>query len=100
MAHKKGVGSSRNGRDSKPKMRGVKKYGGQLVKPGMIIVRQCGTKIKPGENVGLGRDYTIYSLIDGYVTFERYSKFQKQVSVYAPSAFEEPLTAEDTGVSA
>jgi large subunit ribosomal protein L27 len=82
MAHKKGVGSSRNGRDSNPKMRGVKLYGGQAVKPGMIIVRQCGTKIRPGKNVGLGRDYTIYSMIDGVVTFEPYSQNQKQVSVY------------------
>ena len=82
MAHKKGVGSSRNGRDSKPKMRGVKKYGGEVVKPGMIIVRQCGTKIRPGKNVGLGRDYTIYSMIDGVVTFEPYTQGQKMVSVY------------------
>jgi large subunit ribosomal protein L27 len=82
MAHKKGVGSSRNGRDSKPKMRGVKRYGGEHVKPGMIIIRQCGTKVRPGTNVGLGRDYTIYSMIDGVVTFEQYSSTQKMVSVY------------------
>ncbi len=82
MAHKKGVGSSRNGRDSKPKMRGVKKYGGEVVKPGMIIIRQVGTKVRPGVNVGLGRDYTIYSMIDGVVTFEPYSSTQKKVSVY------------------
>ncbi len=82
MAHKKGVGSSRNNRDSNPKMRGVKKYGGEVVKPGMIIVRQCGTKIRPGVNVGLGRDFTIYSMIDGVVTFEPYSRYQKKVSVY------------------
>lgn len=88
MAHKKGVGSSRNGRDSQPKMRGVKSYGGQRVNPGTIIVRQCGTKFKPGENVGLGRDYTIYSLIDGVVTFEPYSRQQKQVSVYPVAAAE------------
>jgi large subunit ribosomal protein L27 len=81
MAHKKGVGSSRNGRDSKPKMRGVKRFGGERVKPGSIIVRQCGTKIKPGENVGLGRDYTIYSMIDGVVYFQPYSRTQKKVSV-------------------
>jgi large subunit ribosomal protein L27 len=86
MAHKKGVGSSRNGRDSNPKMRGVKLYGGQAVKPGMIIVRQCGTKIRPGNNVGLGRDYTIYSLIDGVVTFEPHSQHQKKVSVYPVDA--------------
>jgi large subunit ribosomal protein L27 len=85
MAHKKGVGSSRNGRDSKPKMRGVKRYGGELVKPGTIIVRQCGTKVRPGTNVGLGRDYTIYSMIDGFVTFEQYSRTQKMVSVYPAS---------------
>jgi large subunit ribosomal protein L27 len=82
MAHKKGVGSSRNNRDSKPKMRGVKKYGGEVVKPGMIIVRQCGTKIRPGTNVGLGRDYTIYAMIDGVVKFEPYSRDQRMVSVY------------------
>ena len=93
MAHKKGVGSTRNGRDSKPKMRGVKLFGGQAVKPGMIIVRQCGTKIRPGNNVGLGRDYTIYAMIDGVVTFEPYSQTQKQVSVY-------PRVAETTDVSA
>jgi large subunit ribosomal protein L27 len=83
MAHKKGVGSSRNGRDSKPKMLGVKRYGGELVQPGAIIVRQRGTKIKPGDNVGLGRDHTIYAKIDGIVTFAPYSRDQKQVSVYA-----------------
>jgi large subunit ribosomal protein L27 len=81
MAHKKGVGSSRNGRDSKPKMRGVKRYGGEHVIPGNIIVRQCGTKIKPGQNVGLGRDYTIYALIEGKVFFQPYSRTQKMVSV-------------------
>jgi large subunit ribosomal protein L27 len=100
MAHKKGMGSSRNGRDSKPKMRGVKRYGGQLVRPGTIIVRQCGTKIKPGENVGLGRDYTIYALIDGYVTFEPYTKTQRQVSVYPVSASEPVADSVDTGAGA
>jgi large subunit ribosomal protein L27 len=88
MAHKKGVGSSRNGRDSKPKMLGVKRYGGEVVRPGAIIVRQRGTKIKPGDNVGLGRDHTIYAKIDGVVTFAPYSRNQKQVSVYA-----EPVAA-------
>lgn len=83
MAHKKGVGSSRNGRDSNPKMLGVKRYGGERVQPGVIIVRQRGTKIKPGANVGMGRDYTIYSLIEGVVTFEHHSRSQKRVSVYA-----------------
>jgi large subunit ribosomal protein L27 len=86
MAHKKGVGSSRNGRDSKPKMLGVKRYGGEVVRPGAIIVRQRGTKIKPGDNVGLGRDHTIYAKIDGVVTFAPYSRDQKQVSVYAVPA--------------
>ena len=81
MAHKKGVGSSRNGRDSKPKMRGVKAYGGEHVVPGNIIVRQTGTKIKPGKNVGLGRDYTIYALVEGVVKFQPYSRDQKMVSV-------------------
>ena len=92
MAHKKGVGSSRNGRDSKPKMLGVKKYGGEAVKPGTIIVRQCGTKIRPGVNVGLGRDYTIYSMIDGVVKFEPFSSDQKKVSVYPAAAAAEGVT--------
>jgi large subunit ribosomal protein L27 len=81
MAHKKGVGSSRNGRDSNPKMLGVKRYGGELVLPGNIIVRQNGTKIKPGANVALGRDYTIYAKVAGYVEFRHYSRTQKQVSI-------------------
>ena len=83
MAHKKGVASSRNGRDSKPKMLGVKRYGGEHVRSGAIIVRQRGTKIKPGVNVGLGRDHTIYAKVEGIVTFEPYSRDQKMVSVYA-----------------
>ncbi len=69
MAHKKGMGSSRNGRDSKPKMLGVKRYDGQLVTAGSIIVRQRGTKIRPGVHVGVGRDHTLFALIDGYVKF-------------------------------
>jgi large subunit ribosomal protein L27 len=85
MAHKKGVGSSRNGRDSKPKMRGVKRYGGEVVRPGSIILRQCGTAVRPGANVGLGRDFTIYSMIDGVVKFEDYSRNQKMVSVVPAS---------------
>jgi len=93
MAHKKGLGSTRNGRDSNPKMRGVKLYGGQAVKPGMIIVRQCGTKIRPGNNVGLGRDYTIYSMIDGVIKFEPYAQGQKQVSVYPTLVAAEAETA-------
>jgi len=71
MAHKKGQASSRNNRDSNPKFRGVKAYGGELVTAGSIIVRQCGTKFHPGTNVGLGRDYTIFALIDGKVEFDR-----------------------------
>lgn len=82
MAHKKGVGSSRNGRDSKPKYRGVKRYDGQVVRNGNIIVRQCGTRIYPGVNVGLGRDYTLYATADGRVKFEPYGKYGKKVSVY------------------
>lgn len=70
MAHKKGQGSSRNGRDSKPKMRGVKRYGGQIVKAGEILVRQCGTKFYPGPGVGIGRDFTLFALRPGQVKFE------------------------------
>ncbi len=83
MAHKKGGGSTRNGRDSIGQRRGVKKFGGEFVKAGNILVRQCGTKFHPGENVGLGNDYTIFSLIDGNVKFERKGKNQKKVSVYS-----------------
>lgn len=86
MAHKKAGGSSKNGRDSNPKMRGVKRYGGQKVKIGEILVRQVGTVFHPGRNVGLGRDFTIYALVDGIVTFERYDKTRKQVSVYPATA--------------
>ena len=82
MAHKKAGGSTRNGRDSNPKMRGVKRYGGQVVNAGEIIVRQVGTVFHPGRGVGLGRDFTIYAMIPGVVTFERYDKTRKQVSVY------------------
>ncbi|MEJ5342985.1 MAG: 50S ribosomal protein L27 [Thermogutta sp.] len=71
MAHKKGQGSSRNGRDSNPQYRGVKFFGGQFVKAGTILVRQLGTKFHPGNNVGVGRDYTLYALVDGYVKFDR-----------------------------
>ena len=71
MAHKKGQGSSRNGRDSNAQYRGVKKYGGEAVTAGSIIIRQCGTKWHPGRGVGMGRDYTIYSLVDGEVFFDR-----------------------------
>jgi large subunit ribosomal protein L27 len=82
MSHKKAGGSSRNGRDSAGQRMGVKKYGGQLVRAGNIIVRQRGTKLHPGINVGLGKDYTIYAKIDGIVTFERFGKTKKKVSVY------------------
>lgn len=81
MAHKKGAGSTKNGRDSNSKRLGVKKYGGEYVIPGNIIVRQRGTKLHPGENVGIGKDYTIFSLIDGQVTFET-KRGRKYVSVY------------------
>lgn len=82
MAHKKGTGSTRNGRDSNAKRLGVKRYGGQLVKAGNILVRQRGTKFHPGNNVGCGNDYTLFALIDGIVTFERRGKNRKKVSVY------------------
>ena len=71
MAHKKGQGSSRNGRDSNPKYRGVKKFGGEFVRAGYILVRQVGTKFLPGRNVGMGRDFTLFALRDGYVMFDR-----------------------------
>jgi large subunit ribosomal protein L27 len=83
MAHKKGTGSTRNGRDSNAKRLGVKKYGGQTVQAGNIIIRQRGTKYHPGENVGRGNDDTLFSLIDGIVTFERKGKNRKKVSVYS-----------------
>lgn len=82
MAHKKGTGSTRNGRDSNSKRLGVKRYGGQTVTAGSILVRQRGTKIHPGNNVGLGRDDTLFALVDGIVTFERKGKSKKKVSVY------------------
>jgi large subunit ribosomal protein L27 len=82
MAHKKGVGSSRNGRDSAGQRLGVKVFGGQVINAGSIIIRQRGTRFHPGYNVGLGRDYTLFALIDGVVTFERKDKTRKQVSVY------------------
>jgi large subunit ribosomal protein L27 len=82
MAHKKGQGSSRNGRDSNSQRRGIKVYGGEKINAGSIIVRQVGTKIHPGNNVGLGKDYTIFSLINGVVKYERLDKTRKKVSVY------------------
>lgn len=82
MAHKKGQGSSRNGRDTAGKRRGVKMFGGQRVSAGNIIVRQLGTRIHPGDGVGMGRDYTLYARIDGVVKFERLGRDKKRVSVY------------------
>jgi large subunit ribosomal protein L27 len=82
FAHKKGMGSSRNGRDSNAQRLGVKRFGGQLVSAGSIIVRQRGTKIHPGNNVGIGKDDTLFAKMDGYVTFERVGKDDKQVSIY------------------
>ncbi len=83
MAHKKGMGSTRNGRDSEAKRLGVKKFGGEIVKAGNIIVRQRGTKVHPGNNVGIGSDDTLFALIDGKVQFESHRRDRKQVSVYA-----------------
>jgi large subunit ribosomal protein L27 len=86
MAHKKGVGSSRNGRDSQPKRRGVKAFDGELLSAGSIIVRQCGTRIRPGQNVGLGRDFTLFALADGLVKFGWARKGQREVSIVPPQA--------------
>lgn len=83
FAHKKGVGSTKNGRDSESKRLGVKRADGQFVQAGSIIVRQRGSAVRAGENVGVGKDYTLFALIDGKVKFEHYSKSQKKVSVYA-----------------
>jgi len=88
MAHKKGQGSSRNGRDSPGQRRGVKVYAGQVVQPGNIIIRQCGTRIHPGINVGMGRDYTLFAKINGIVRYERVGKDRKRVSVYEQVAAE------------
>lgn len=85
MAHKKGQGSSRNGRDSSGQRRGVKVFGGEVAKAGNILVRQVGTKIHPGKNVGLGRDYTLFATIDGIVKYERLGKDRRRVSVYPPA---------------
>jgi large subunit ribosomal protein L27 len=83
MAHKKGQGSSRNGRDSNAQRRGVKVFGGEKINAGSIIVRQVGTRIHPGNNVGMGKDFTLFSLINGVVKYERLDKTRKKVSVYA-----------------
>ena len=83
MAHKKGQGSTRNGRDSKGQRRGVKRFGGERVTAGSILVRQLGTRIHPGNNVGMGRDYTLFAKVDGVVQYEKKNRVRKQVSVYA-----------------
>ncbi len=83
MAHKKAGGSSKNGRDSNAQRRGIKRYGGNVVRAGNILVRQLGTKIHPGINVGMGRDYTLFALVDGVVSYERLGRSRKKVSVYA-----------------
>jgi large subunit ribosomal protein L27 len=83
MAHKKAGGSSKNGRDSNAQRRGVKIYGGQKVKAGNILIRQLGTRIHPGENVGIGKDYTLFAKIDGVVSYERFGRSRKKASVYA-----------------
>jgi len=84
MAHKKGQGSTRNGRDSPGQRRGVKVYAGQTARAGNILVRQLGTKIHPGQNVGMGRDYTLFAKIDGIVQYERVGKDRRRVNVFAP----------------
>lgn len=96
MAHKKGVGSSRNGRDSNSKRLGVKLYDGNVVRSGGIIVRQKGTKFHPGNNVGMGRDYTLFSLVDGLVKFEAVSRDRKRVSVYPAQAEQQAVQLAET----
>lgn len=86
MAHKKAGGSSKNGRDSNSQRRGVKRFGGQIVRAGNILVRQLGTVIHPGKNVGLGRDYTLFAMVDGVVTYEDFGRDRKRVSVYPVEA--------------
>ncbi|MEE8443156.1 MAG: 50S ribosomal protein L27 [Dehalococcoidia bacterium] len=88
MAHKKGGGSSRNGRDSNGQRLGVKRYGGHLVRAGTIIVRQRGTKIRPGRNVGMGRDHTLFALIDGHVMFDHATKERRRANIEAVQAGE------------
>ncbi len=82
MSHKKAAGSTKNGRDSNAQRRGVKKFGGEMISAGTIIVRQVGTKIHPGNNVGMGKDYTLFAKMDGVVTFEQKGRDKKKVSVY------------------
>jgi len=98
VAHKKGGGSSKNGRDSNSQRRGVKRFDGQLVTAGSILVRQLGTRIEPGTNVGLGRDYTLFALVDGTVKFEHATRVKKRVSVYPVEAETAPEAA-DTAVA-
>jgi large subunit ribosomal protein L27 len=86
MAHKKGQGSSRNGRDSNGQRRGVKVFAGQTAKAGNILVRQLGTRVRPGKNVGMGRDYTLFALIDGVVQYERVGKSGRQVHIHPSPA--------------
>lgn len=83
MAHKKAAGSSKNGRDSNAQRRGVKRYGGEKVKAGNILMRQVGTRIHPGDNVGMGKDYTLFAKINGIVAYQRVGRSRKRVSVYA-----------------
>lgn len=89
MAHKKGTGSTRNGRDSNAQRLGVKRFGGQFVRSGNILVRQRGTKFHPGNNVKIGRDDTLFAIVDGLVKFERYNRYRQKVSVY-------PVTSDST----
>jgi large subunit ribosomal protein L27 len=93
MAHKKGTGSTRNGRDSNAQRLGVKRFGGQTVRAGNILIRQRGTKFHPGNNVGIGNDDTLFALVDGVVTFERKGKTRKKVSVYPVAAIVEVLAS-------
>ena len=92
MAHKKGQGSSRNGRDSQGQRRGIKVYGGQVAKAGNILVRQVGTRVHAGRNVGRGRDFTLFARIDGIVQYERLGKDRRQVSVYPPAPTAQPAS--------
>ena len=86
VAHKKAGGSSKNGRDSNSQRRGIKRFGGQVVRAGNILVRQVGTVIHPGKNVGLGRDYTLFAMIDGVVKYEEFGRNRKRVSIYPVEA--------------
>jgi len=102
MAHKKGQGSTRNGRDSLPKMRGVKRFAGEKVSAGSILVRQVGTKFHAGENVGIGRDWTLFAKIDGVVAFERQGRSRTRIAVYANAVVggADPLAAAPAAAAA